>query len=117
MHLYREDSSDEYRLEHKRNLGLEEASDAVRERVNVCRQLQLVRQATANAHIDSSELLDICLLNVKARKTIKSAVRELKLTRRTEHRLISIARTIADLAQCEQVESAHVLEALMYRRI
>ena len=74
-------------------------------------------KATANAHIDSSELLDICLLNVKARKTIKSAVRELKLTRRTEHRLISIARTIADLAQCEQVESAHVLEALMYRRI
>ena len=104
------------RLTHAHHHCQEETSDTVGTRVNMCRQLQLARQGKANVHIDSSELFDVCRLNENARTTIKSAARELKLTRRTEYRLISVARTIADLAQYEQVESTHVLEALMYRR-
>ena len=117
--LLREDQSDdEYGVNdtvHK-SRG-EESSNDVRARVVACRHWQLSRQASGRRLDSSSELLDVSLLDEAARETIKSAVRELKLTRRTEQRLVSVARTIADLGQCENVESVHVLEALMYRRV
>ncbi len=116
--LLREDrSDDEYGLNktvhHSRE---EESSDDVRARVVACRHWQQSRQASEGRVDSSSELLDISLLDEAARGAIKSAVRELKLTRRAEYRLVNVARTIADLGQREHVESVHVLEALMYRR-
>ncbi len=117
--LLREDrSDDEYGLSIAGQQSCEEeASDDVRARVVACRRLQRSRQSKVNKLDTPSELLDACLLDEAARETIKSAVRELKLTRRAEHRMVSVARTVADLGQCEHVESVHVLEALMYRRV
>lgn len=117
--LLREDrSDDEYSLNSTGHQAREEeSSDVVRTRVIACHDWKRSRQASENRHGSSSELLDVCLLDKAARETIKSAVRELNLTRRTEQRLISVARTIADRGQCDHVESAHVLEALMYRRV
>ena len=119
MSLLREDrSDDEYGLNDSiQQSREEESSDDVRARVIACRHWQLSRQASGNKLDSPTELLDASLLDEAARETIKSAVRELKLTRRTEQRLVCVARTIADLGQCERVESVHVLEALMYRRV
>ena len=116
--LLREDrSDDEYDFSNTGDhSSVEENSDDVRARVVACRDWQISRQASGSRIDSSSELLDVSLLNEAARETIKSAVRELKLTRRTEQRLVCVARTIADLGRCDQVESTHVLEALMYRR-
>jgi len=116
--LLREDrSDDEYDFSNTGDhSSVEENSDDVRARVVACRDWQISRQASGSRIDSSSELLDVSLLNEAARETIKSAVRELKLTRRTEQRLVCVARTIADLGQREHVESVHVLEALMYRR-
>ena len=117
--LLREDrSDDEYDFSNTGDhSSVEENSDDVRARVVACRDWQISRQASGSRIDSSSELLDVSLLNEAARETIKSAVRELKLTRRTEQRLVCVARTIADLGRCDQVESTHVLEALMYRRV
>ncbi|CAK8713600.1 Competence protein ComM [Candidatus Electronema halotolerans] len=98
-----------------------EPSAAIRERVNRARRLQQARFAktssvTCNARMSPRQLEVLCPLDEAGSKLLKSAIERLGLSARAYHRIIKIARTIADLAEAEQISSAHVAEAVQYRR-
>ena len=93
----------------------EETSDTIRQRVKQCRKLQIDRQAKANAHLSSSEVREICQLSDHDNEFLDLAVEKLGLSTRAHHKILKIARTIADMNQSEKIEHEHLIEALSYR--
>lgn len=89
-----------------------EASAPVRERVRVTRQQQLKRQGKLNQHLSSSELQPI--INQHG-PWLSDAMQRMALSARSLHRMLRVARTLADMQQQEQVSTAHLAEALSYR--
>lgn len=71
----------------------------------------------ANAHADGSALEKIAPMTVEARDFLVKAAQKLMLSGRGYHRMIRIARTIADMEQTEVIQPTHMAEALSYRRI
>jgi magnesium chelatase family protein len=99
-----------------------EPSAAIRERVNRARQIQLERFAHrpglfANAHMGPRDLKKFCQVTESADALLKTAIGRLKLSARAYHRVLKIARTIADLAESPTIEPAHVSEAVQYRSL
>ena len=99
-----------------------EPSAAIRERVNRSRQVQLDRFAKrrgvfANAHMAPKDLRNVCKVSDSADALLKTAIGRLKLSARAYHRVLKIARTIADLAESSTIEPAHVSEAVQYRSL
>jgi magnesium chelatase family protein len=99
-----------------------EPSAAVRERVETARQLQMQRfakrPAQANAEMSPQDVREFAQrqLDDQARALLKLATTQLSLSARAFHRILKVARTIADLAGCENVSTAHVAEAVQYRQ-
>ncbi len=98
-----------------------EPSAAVRERVNRAREIQLSRfgrrRIVCNAQMGSRDLSRYCRLNGRSEDLLEAAVRRLGLSARAYVRTQKLARTIADLAGAEAIETAHVAEALQYRAL
>ncbi len=99
-----------------------EPSSAIRERVNRARRVQLERFAQrpgvfANAHMGPRDLKKFCHVTESADALLKTAIGRLKLSARAYHRVLKIARTIADLAERPTIEPAHVSEAVQYRSL
>jgi magnesium chelatase family protein len=99
--------------------GKDETS-AVKERIAAARTRQLERFKDANgistnADMGPKEIETLAQLSAKAEETLLAAARTMKLSARGYHRTIKLARTIADLAQSNTIEPAHMLEALQYR--
>lgn len=98
---------------------LSEASAVVRARVEAARARQASRfQGTrlhCNADMGPAEVRQWCELDQAGRSLIKSAMRQLSLSARAYHRVLKLARTIADLAGSEGIEVQHLAEALQYR--
>jgi magnesium chelatase family protein len=97
--------------------GSGESSQAVRARVLRARASQLARQGKCNAELGPSELEQACRLNAAAEALIRQAISRLGLSARAYHRVLKLARSIADLAGESGVASAHVAEAVQYRRL
>ncbi|MCX7179651.1 MAG: YifB family Mg chelatase-like AAA ATPase [Proteobacteria bacterium] len=93
-----------------------ESSVAVRERVCHARAAQLARQGKANALLAPAEVEAHCLPDPSGALLLKQAIAQLSLSARAYHRILKVARTIADLARVAQVSSAHIAEAVHYRR-
>ncbi len=97
-----------------------ETSEAVRNRVEKARKRQNGRFAhlprtNTNADMGPSEIRDLCPLDDTSTKLMKSAMSQMNLSARAFHRIIKIARTIADLAEEEAITPVHLAEALQYR--
>ena len=98
-----------------------EASSLIRERVESARQIQRERfrrtHAQCNAEMSSRQLRRHCELDPSSRRLIEQAIARLGLSARAYDRVLKVARTIADLAGTERLDSAHVAEAVHYRAL
>ena len=98
-----------------------EPSSAIRERVENARHIQRERfrrsGAQCNAEMSSRQLRRHCELDAPSRRLIEQALARLGLSARAYDRVLKVARTIADLAGSERLESAHVAEAVHYRAL
>jgi len=99
--------------------GVAEESEKVKERVNKARAVQRQRfknsKIKTNSEMGSKEIKTLCKLETDAEKLIGQAVDSMKLSARVYHRLLKLARTIADLEGSEQIKQSHIAEALQYR--
>jgi magnesium chelatase family protein len=120
---------------------LEEASAAIRTRVERACELQRRRFAgseessvnpakggagrpassfealnvVCNADMRVGEIRQFCKLDASGESLVRSAMSQMNLSARGYHRVLKLARTIADLAGCESIQAAHLAEALQYR--
>jgi magnesium chelatase family protein len=98
---------------------LGESSEAIRARVQAARQLQLGRfvgtNIVCNADMRVAEVRKFCKLDETGDSLVRAAMSQLNLSARAYHRILKLARTIADLAGSEHIQTAHVAEALQYR--
>jgi magnesium chelatase family protein len=93
-----------------------ETSAAVRKRVERAAGIQFKRQGCANAALDSAGVERFCTPDAEAAKLLSAAIERLGLSARGTHRLLRVARSIADLADAPTVGRAHVAEAIQLRR-
>ncbi|MGY1459379.1 MULTISPECIES: YifB family Mg chelatase-like AAA ATPase [unclassified Luteimonas] len=94
-----------------------ESSAAVRARVEAARERQTARAGVLNAHLDQAGTAAHCRLGAADQALLERAIDSLQLSARAMHRILRVARTIADLAGSESIGSAHLAEALGYRGI
>ena len=92
-----------------------ESSVQVAARVSQARQRQLARQGCANAFLDLPGLQQHCRLPETDRLWLEQACERLNLSLRAAHRLLKVARTLADLEGASEIGRAHLAEALQYR--
>ena len=79
------------------------------------RDRQLRRQGCANAFLDLPGLKEHCKLSTADETWLESACERLTLSLRSAHRLLKVARTLADLEQLDAIKREHLAEALQYR--
>ncbi len=96
-----------------------ESSADVRSRINRARSVQWERFAESglvtNSDMGSTEVWDHCQLDSSAKSLLQMAMNQLSLSARGFHRVLKVARTIADLAGSEVVKTSHLAESLQYR--
>jgi magnesium chelatase family protein len=94
-----------------------ESSAEVKRRVEKARSLQTARfgSSKTNSEMTVVELRQFCLLQPNASNMLRAATSQYSLSGRSLHRLLKVARTIADLAGVEQISEMHLAEALQYR--
>ncbi|MDP3538163.1 MAG: YifB family Mg chelatase-like AAA ATPase [Azonexus sp.] len=93
-----------------------ETSAAVRARVEAAQERQQARQQKPNARLSAAEVDACCTPDEAGSKLLKQATTQLDLSARAWHRILKVARTIADLAGSDTVRAPHVAEAIQYRR-
>lgn len=98
-----------------------EPSAEIRLRVNAARAIQLrrfdKRQIHSNAQMGARDLKRHCAVDDNAETLLEHAINKLGLSARAYSRVLKVSRTIADLAGSENIESAHIAEAIQYRSL
>jgi magnesium chelatase family protein len=96
-----------------------ESSGQIRERVLRARERQKERFAKTryrfNADIEAADINSFCRLGSEEERLMEQLYHSLQLSARAYHRILKVARTIADLDGAEEIETAHLLEASCYR--
>ncbi|MGN2390661.1 YifB family Mg chelatase-like AAA ATPase [Pelomicrobium sp. G1] len=94
-----------------------EPSRAIRARVERAYRVQLQRQDKPNARLSVQEIDAFCVPEREGAALLRRAMGQLNLSARAYHRVLKVARTIADLAGAEGIGAAHVAEAIQYRKL
>jgi magnesium chelatase family protein len=99
-----------------------EKSESIRARVQAARDIQQTRFSAGdgagilcNADMRVGEVRQFCKLQDEGQKLMRAAMSQLNLSARAYHRILKMARTIADLGGSEEIQSVHLAEALQYR--
>jgi magnesium chelatase family protein len=92
-----------------------ESSESVRTRVSIARAAQLQRQGCVNRALSGKALVEFVSLSAESNKLLNEASDKMVLSLRAVHRVLRVARTIADLDGVAGVDVKHVVEALSYR--
>ncbi len=95
----------------------EESSEVVRLRVKRAQAKQIKNYGQLNHTLSGKVLEKACKLSDKDHRLIEDALEKFQLSVRAYHRILRIARTIADLADCEKIKTSHLMEALSYKFI
>ena len=99
----------------------EEPSSEVKKRVEKAKAIQLERykkdKIFNNSKMTQKHILKYCQLNEETQEIMKNAFEALDLSARAYNRILKVARTIADLDGCENIQTEHVLEAIQYRNL
>jgi magnesium chelatase family protein len=99
-----------------------EKSDDVRERVIAARDVQLnrfmgIKGVYTNAQMDTRLVRAQCKLNPSGESILRKAMEVLGLSARAHDRILKVARTIADIEKSDQIQAAHIAEAVQYRNL
>jgi magnesium chelatase family protein len=98
-----------------------ESSYDIRNRIKKCRAIQAKRylenKLLSNANITNKMLIKYCKIGTKEAAILKRAMNELSLSARAYDKILKVSRTIADLADSENIEMNHLLEAIQYRSL
>jgi len=94
-----------------------EPSSAIRARVERARQAQIQRQGKSNALLGTREIDRHCATDRDGDQLLRHALARLLLSARAYHRVLRVARSIADLAGASAIAAEHIAEAIQYRRL
>lgn len=94
-----------------------EKSSIIRVRVTESHQRQLERQGKTNSRLGVKEIDKYCALDTTSETLLKNAINRLNLSARAYHRILKVARTIADLSGANKISNQHIAEAIQYRRL
>ena len=94
-----------------------ESSALVRERVVRAREVQTRRQGAANARLSGREIEERVSIDAEGRRLLRDAISRLQLSGRAHHRVLKVARTVADLDGSPNVRVDHIAESLRYRGV
>jgi len=95
----------------------EDQSRIVRARVQAARDCQLTRCGKANHVMNIRDIEQSCQLSTESARLLEQASQQLGLSARVYHRILKVARTIADLAEIDAITTQHISEAISYRRL
>jgi magnesium chelatase family protein len=95
----------------------EESSAKIRERVVAARNIAMLRSGKANSALTAKEVKHLCLLSEPGHQLLEQAMDKFGLSHRAYHRILKLARTIADLAKSDTIEISHLSEAIGYRKL
>ena len=100
---------------------LEETSSDIRKRIYKARQIQMERYAGqgiwSNCQLSPKSIKKYCKLDLKEQNLLEQAFVKMNLSARAYHRILKVARTIADLDLSEKITTKHISEAICYRSI
>ncbi len=98
-----------------------ESSEVIRARVEAARQIQRERLSPfglhSNSQMQARHIRKFCSVDDQGQKLLEMVTDRLGLSARSYSRILKVARTIADLAGSEQIEQAHLAEAIQYRSL
>ena len=99
----------------------EESSAQIRERVTQARTIQSNRfrrsRIHCNAQMNTRQIKAYCAIDADCRHLLESAIATLALSARAYHRILKIARTLADISGKESIREEHIAEAIQYRSL
>lgn len=102
-------------INQKREASVEN-STIIKQRVTEASQKQHQRQDCLNAELSISQIEEFCALSKTDKTLLKTATKTLNLSGRAIHRILKVARTIADLTNSQNIQAQHLSEAISYRK-